>query len=119
MKKLSIILRTAVSVIVAIIALAMMIIEAILLFTGDFLLFEGAFLAFVQILLRLLVAGSAFATALFAIIKLKRRFLFEAMCLLGATAAMLPFITNGFGLYFLLLAAVFASSCLLDWFVNK
>ena len=80
-----------------------------LLLTGDFLLYESPVLAFLQICLRLAIPTAAFAVALLSLIRRRHSFFFESLCLLIAVIAIAPFLSNHFGLYFILLAALFAA----------
>ena len=108
MRKLFRILNLISSALVMIIGFAFLLIEGCLIFTGDFLLFEFPALAFIQMLLRFCLAGAAFTLALFVIIKKDRSFLPESLAALVCTLIMAPFLTNGFGVYFAILAALFA-----------
>ena len=107
MRIFSRILNVFASALMMIIGVAFVFIECCLIFTGDFLLFEMPALAFIQMLLRLLIALGVFALGLFVIIKRDRDFLTEALALLACAFIMAPFLTNGFGLYFILLAVLF------------
>lgn len=110
MKMLARILNLITSVLVIIIGAAFAFVEGYLLFSGDFLLFESKFLAFLQMLLRLCMATGAITLGLFTIIKKDRSFLYESIVALICTIVICPFLTNGFGLYFLILATLFVLS---------
>ena len=113
MKKLSRILNIFASALVMIVGVAFVFVEGCLILTGDFLLFESPVVAFMQMMLRLLLAAGAFVLGLFVIIKKDRDFLFESLAALACTFLMALFLTNGFGLYFILLAGLFALTNLL------
>lgn len=110
MKKLARILNIIMSVLVIIIGAAFVFIEGYLLFSGDFLLFESQFLAFLQMLLRLCMAAGAIILGLFTIIKKDKSFLYESIVALICTIVISPFLTNGFGMYFIILAMLFVLS---------
>lgn len=107
MRIFSRVLDVIVSAIMMLIGFAFVFIEGCLLFTGDFLLFESPALAFIQTILRLLLALGVFALGLFAVIKKNRDFLTEGLASLACAFIMAPFLTNGFGLYFILIAVLF------------
>ena len=92
------------------VSLIFVIIEGTLLLTGDFLLYESPVLAFLQLCLRLTIPAAAFALSLLSLIRRRHSFFFESLCLLIAVIAIAPFLTNHFGLYFILLAALFAAA---------
>lgn len=108
MKILGRILRVVSGVLVALLALVFLIIEGTLLVTLDFLLFENKIVALMQLVFRLLVAGGALALALLSLIKHSRIFALEGICLCSAMLVMAPFLTNGFGLIFIGVSALFA-----------
>jgi hypothetical protein len=88
-------------------------IEGYLIFSGDFLLFESPVLAFLQMLMRLSLAIAAVVLGLFVVLKKEKSFVFHSTLVLVCTAISAPFLTNNFGIYFLILAAVFAVTNLL------
>ena len=108
MKSLARILNIVTSALVCIIGLAFVFIEGCLIFTGDFLLFENEFVAFLQMFLRLLLAVGAILLGVFTIVKKKRSFLPESLLALLCVCIMSHFLTNGFGMYFILLAMLHA-----------
>lgn len=110
MKNVARILNLIASVLVIIIGAAFAFIEGYLLFSGDFLLFESQLLAFLQMLLRLCMAAGTITLGLFTIIKKDKSFLYESIVALICTIVISPFLTNGFGLYFIILAALFVLS---------
>ena len=113
MKRCILAFRVFSSALVTLIALAFTVIEASLLVTLDFNLYENVPLALLRLLLRLLIAMAAGAVGILSLIKKDRPFLAEGICLLVASAVMLPFISNGFGLYITLASALFLLSRLL------
>ena len=120
MKNLARILNSVTSVLLVIIGVAFAFIEGLLLLTGDFLLFESEFLAFLQMFLRFLLAAGAAALGILAIVKKERSFLTESLVALACTFIMSPFLTNGFGLYFIILAILFVlTNIFYSRFMNK
>ena len=107
MKILSTVLRSVFALVVIILALAFAAIEVSLLLTLDFTLFENEALALVQLILKLAIALSSLVLGLFALIKTKRSFLTESICLLLSSAVMIPFISNGIGIYIAIVAVFF------------
>ena len=113
MKTVSLILRALAGALVAIAALAFAAVETTLLVTLDFALYENGFLGFVQLALKLLIALSAGTLGILSLVKIKRPFLWEGICLLVTSAVMLPLISNGIGVYIAAAAAFFALAQLL------
>lgn len=103
------VLRTFIRAVTLTVSLILVIIEGTLLLTGDFLLYESPVLAFLQLCLRLTIPAAAFALSLLSLIRRRHSFFFESLCLLIAVIAIAPFLSNHFGLYFILLAALFAA----------
>lgn len=95
------------SALMMLVGVAFTFVELCLIFTGDFLLFESPVPAFIQMLLRLLLAVGVFALGLLTVIKKERAFMTEGLCSLACAFIMAPFLTNGFGLYFIVLAILF------------
>ena len=116
MKIFSRVLNICSSVLLMLIGVAFGFIEGYLIFSGDFLLFESPALAFLQMLLRLGVAAGAVTLGVLVIVKKEKSFLYESLVALFCALVMVPFLTNGFGLYFSLLAGVF---CLSNLFYEK
>lgn len=113
MKKLSVALRLISGILVAVVALVFVILEATLLITLDFKLYENQTLAFVQLILRLVIAAYALVLGVLSIIKSKRSFLWEGICLLAASLVMIFFASNNVGVYFAIISLVFVISHLL------
>ena len=113
MKRFSFALRLFSGAIVALVALVFFVIEATLLATLDFKLYENELPAFFQLLLKLLIAIFAGALGILSLLKRTRSFVKESVCLLVSSAAMLPFISNGFGIYIAIVCALFMLSQLL------
>lgn len=114
MKKLRLTLRYTASALVALVALAFTVLEGTLLVTLDFTLYEDKLLALLQLLLRLLIASSALALGVLSLVKRTRTFLPHSLCLLAATAVMIPFVSNGIGIYLTAVAALFLLSQILS-----
>ena len=120
MKTLTRILNIVTSALLMLIGAVFIFIEGYLLCSGDFLLFESQALAFIQMLLRLLLGVGALLLGLFTMKDKEKNFLFESMIALLACGFMYPFLSNGFGLYFILLASAHSLTSLLYWkFVKK
>ena len=113
MKKLSVALRLISGILVAIVAVVFVILEATLLITLDFKLYENQTLAFIQLILRLIIAAYALGLGVLSIIKSKRSFLWEGICLLAASVVMIFFASNNVGVYFTILSLLFVISHLL------
>ena len=113
MKKLSVALRLISGILVAVVAVVFVILEATLLVTLDFKLYENQTLAFIQIILRLIIAAYALALGVLSIIKSKRSFLWEGICLLAASLVMIFFASNNVGVYFTIFLLLFVISHLL------
>ena len=113
MKKLSVALRLISGILVAVVAVVFVILEATLLITLDFKLYENQTLAFIQLILRLIIAAYALVLGVLSIIKSKRSFLWEGICLLAASLVMIFFVSNNVGVYFTILSLLFVISHLL------
>ena len=113
MKKLSVALRLISGILVAVVAVVFVILEATLLVTLDFKLYENQTLAFIQLILRLIIAAYALVLGVLSIIKSKRSFLWEGICLLAASLVMIFFASNNVGVYFTILSLLFVISHLL------
>ena len=110
MRKLCIALRIITGALVSLAGLAFTVIEATLLVTGDFALFENQALAFLQLALRITIAFAVLALGVFSLVKPTRTLLIESVCLFAVTLVMIPFISNGVGLYIAALATLFLLS---------
>jgi hypothetical protein len=119
MKTAARILNILSSSVLMIIGVAFVFIEGCLIFTGDFLLFESPVRAFLQMILRFALASGVFTLGLFVIIKKERTFIFESILALAVSLLISPFLTNGFGLYFVLLAVVFTLTNLFCHLISK
>lgn len=113
MKKLSVALRLISGILVAVVAVVFVILEATLLITLDFKLYENQTLAFIQLILRLIIAAYALVLGVLSIIKSKRSFLWEGICLLAASLVMIFFASNNVGVYFTIFSLLFVISHLL------
>lgn len=113
MKNLSLVLRLISGILVALVALVFVILEATLLITLDFTLYENEAVALFQIITRLAVASLALAIGVFSIVKSKRSFLTEGLCLLASSVVMIFFVSNNFGVYFTIISLLFVISHLL------
>ena len=110
MRKFSIALRYASSILVALVALVFVILEATLLVTLDFLLYENQIVALVQLILRFLIASCALTLAVLSLIKRERSFLPYSICLFASSVVMIFFVSNNFGVYFTIISAIFLIS---------
>ena len=115
MKKFSLVFRCAASVLVLLVALVFTVLEATLLVTLDFALYENQVLAFVQLVLRFFIASSALALGIFSLVKRKKSFLPYSICLLASSAIMIPFMSNGIGIYLTAVSALFLISQILSY----
>jgi hypothetical protein len=113
MKKLNLIFRLFSGALASLVALVFTVFEAALLVTLDFMLYENELIAFFQLFFKLLLALSALMLGVFSIVKIRRPFLPESLALFAAAAVIAPFVSNGFGIYFIALAVLFALSQLL------
>ena len=114
MKKFTLIFCYVASALVALVALVFTVLEATLLITLDFTLYENQFVALVQLLLRLLMAASAFALGILSLAKRKKSFLPHSLCLLASSVVMIPFVINHIGIYLAAISALFLISQLLS-----
>ena len=113
MKRLVFVLRLVSGVLVSLVARVFTVLEATLLLTLDFNLYESEPLALVQLVLKLAIAVGALSVGVLSLIKKDRSFLPEGLCALAMSAVMIPFVSNGFGLYFAAVSAIFAVTHLL------
>ena len=95
---------------VSLVALVFTVLEATLLITLDFCLYENALLALLQLVLRFLIAAAALTLGIASTVNRKHSFLIEGICLLSSSVAMIPFVSNGFGVYFTLISAFFVAT---------
>lgn len=110
MRKFGRVFRLITGSLVSLVALVFAVLEATLLVTMDFTLYENEGIAFVQLLMRLIVAVAALVIGVRSTTKSTRSFLQEGICLLVASAVMIPFVSNGFGIYFTIISALFLLS---------
>ena len=110
MKSFSFALRMISGSLVVLAALIFTVIEVTLLVTLDFYLYENEFIAFVQLILKLSLALSAGTLGVLSLVKMNRSFLTESVCLLLSSAVMIPFISNGFGIFITAVSALFVFS---------
>ena len=113
MRKFGRVFRLITGSLVSLVALVFAVLEVTLLVTLDFALYENQFIAFIQLALRIILALAALALGVLSLVKYKRSFLREGICLTASTAVMIPFVSNNVGLYFTAVAALFALSHLL------
>ena len=114
MKKLTLLLHVVSGVLVALVALVFAILEATLLVTLDFVLYENQVIAFIQLAARLILSLASLALGILSVVKPRRSFLTEGICLVASAAVTIPFISNNFGIYFTAVAAFFLISQLLS-----
>ena len=113
MRKFSLVLRIVSGALVSLVAFVFAVLEATLLVTLDFALYENQFIAFIQLALRIILALASLAIGILSLVKSKRSFLREGICLTASTAVMIPFVSNNFGIYFTLVSALFVLSQIL------
>ena len=107
MKKLSNVLLIIISALIALVALVFTILEARLVLSFDWALHEHEFLGFIQYLARLGLSLVALVITVCSIAYRKEiTFVFESAALFSIAAGTLFFATNGFGIYFTILAAL-------------
>lgn len=94
----------------AVLALAFLMIEGFLLISGDWKLFENSTLALVQLCLKCLFALFALGISLLAIARKNRCFIWAGLCMLAASLACVPFMSNGLGWCFAAVSALFILS---------
>lgn len=108
MKKLSIFLLILTSSLVALVAALFIFIEGRLLLSFDWTLHEQEFLGFVQYLARVALAIYAFSVGANSIrYRHQKSFVFEGTSILAIAIALAFHVTNNFGLYFIILAALY------------
>ena len=107
MKKWSLVLRAASSLPVLLAGLIWAALEGFLLFSGDWLLYENQALAFIQEGLKWMMAVLALYQGGRGVLWPDRPAAFGGICMFAASAAAAPLMSNGFGLYFCLAAAIF------------
>ena len=108
MKKASSIIFIIFGSIVALIALLFIVIEGRLLLSFDWTLHEQEFLGFAQYLARLALAIYAFSVAINSIrYREQKNFIFEGASILAIAIGVAIYATNGFGIYFIILAALY------------
>lgn len=120
MKKASNVILIIVSVIVAIISLAFVILEGRLVLSFDWSLHEHEFLGFIQYVARLGIAILCLATSISSIAYINRKsFVFEGFCLVAVAVAISTGATNGVGLYLAILATVYLAAAVFHYIASK
>ena len=120
MKKAANIILGIVSVIIAILSLAFLVIEGRLLLSFDWTLHEHEFLGFIQYLARVGLSLLCLATSISSLVYMVRKtFIFEGLCLLAVAAAISISATNGVGLYMIIAASVYLASAVLHYLAAK
>lgn len=120
MKKAANIILGIVSVIIAILSLAFLVIEGRLLLSFDWTLHEHEFLGFIQYLARVGLSLLCLATSVSSIVYMARKtFIFEGLCLLAVAVAISISATNGVGLYMIIAASVYLASAVLHYLATK
>ena len=120
MKKASNVILIIVSVIIAIVSLAFVILEGRLVLSFDWSLHEHEFLGFIQYVARLGIAILCLATSVSSIVYINRKgFVFEGFCLLAVAIAISTGATNGVGLYLTILAIVYLAAATFHFFATK
>lgn len=108
MKKASSIIFIIFGSIVALIALLFIVIEGRLLLSFDWALHEQEFLGFAQYLARLALAIYTFSVAINSMrYREQKNFIFEGASILAIAIGVAIYATNGFGIYFIILAALY------------
>ena len=111
MKKFSSVLLIIFSAVITLVSLIFVIIEGRLVLSFDWTLHEHELLGFLQYLARLGIAGLCLATSVSSIAYHRRKsFIFEGLVFLAIAIALSVFATNGFGLYFIIAAALYLAS---------
>lgn len=113
MKKAATILFIIASSLVALVALAFTVIEGRLVLSFDWSLHENEFVAFLQYLARLGISVLCLITSVGSIVYHGRKtFIFEGVVLASVAVATLIFASNNFGIYFMILGALYLGSAL-------
>ncbi len=113
MKKAATILFIIASSLVALVALVFIIIEGRLVLSFDWSLHEHEFLGFLQYLARLGISLLCLITGVCSIVYQGRKtFVFEGVVLTSIAVATLIFASNSFGIYFIILAALYLGSAM-------
>ena len=111
MKKLANGLLITISVIIAIVSLAFIIIEGRLVVSFDWSLHEHEFLGFIQYVARLGLGFICLGASISSIVYInKKSFIYEGFCLLAVAAAIATGATNGIGMYFIIAAVLYIIS---------
>ena len=119
MKKCSFIHNVFFSLLLMLVALVFVFLEGRLVFSGDWLLHEKPFLGFLQYSFRLILSLLAFGVGLTTLLtRGKKPFLVESATLVAVSVVLSFFVTNGFGLYFLLLSILFFLGHFFVFFAN-
>lgn len=120
MKKAANVILGIVSVIIAILSLAFLVIEGRLLLSFDWTLHEHEFLGFIQYLARVGLSLLCLATSISSLAYMVRKtFIFEGLCLLAVAVAISISATNGVGLYMIIAASVYLASAVLHYLATK
>ncbi len=120
MKKAANIILGIVSVIIAILSLAFLVIEGRLLLSFDWTLHEHEFLGFIQYLARVGLSLLCLATSISSIVYVNRKTsIFEGCCLLAIAIAISTGATNGIGLYLIIAASVYLAASVFHLVASK
>ena len=120
MKKAANVILGIVSVIIAILSLAFLVIEGRLLLSFDWTLHEHEFLGFIQYLARVGLSLLCLAISISSVIYINRKsFIFEGVCLLAVAIAISTGATNGIGLYLVIAASVYLVSAIFHHIASK
>ena len=120
MKKAANVILITVSVIIAILSLAFVIIEGRLAFSFDWSLYEHEFLGFIQYIARLGLAILCLAASASSVVYYNRKtFVFEGCCLLAVASAISISATNGIGLYMIIAASLYLASAIFHYVAAK
>lgn len=114
MKQVSVALRLLAGCLITLAALVFAVPEITLLITLDFNLYEHPWIALAQLAAKLLIVLAAGALGIGSLVKGRVSLLWEGVCLLLATAVMIPFMSNGIGWYLTAASALFVLAQLLS-----
>ena len=120
MKRASSVIFIIMSGLVALVAGLFVIIEGRLLLSFDWTLHEQEFLAFIQYLAKLALAIYTFSVAANSIrYREQKDFIFEGISLVAIAVGLAIYATNGFGVYFIILSALYLASCIFMFVASK
>ena len=120
MKRASSVIFIIASGLVALVSGLFVIIEGRLLLSFDWTLHEQEFLAFIQYLAKLALAIYTFSVAVNSIrYREQKDFIFEGISLAAIAVGLTIYATNGFGIYFTILALLYLGASIFMFFASK